>query len=127
MPPAATAPSATACRRRRRQLADQADCVSTPAEYVEAFKAREPRCVSPDLFGRVASGSSVEEAAFSSPYTSEKLAYFWSGADVLAKYMRIGYPRVRWQAADGASRQRRQYRGTSICCVQSADARMCVV
>lgn len=71
----------------------QDDCIATPAEYVAAFAARAPRCVSSDLVGRVSSGASVAAAQLSD--ASSRLSYFFSGSDVLAKYLRIGYPQVR--------------------------------
>ncbi len=76
-----------------RDLDKQDNCIATPAEYVAAFAARAPRCVSDNLVGHVSKGKSVANAAFTDATT--RMSYFWSGADVLAKYMRIGYPKVR--------------------------------
>ena len=47
----------------KQQLLNQYDCVTTPAEFIAAFKANTPRCVSEDLVGRLSSGVSVEQAA----------------------------------------------------------------
>lgn len=73
-------------------LGEQAECVQTPAEYVAAFEARAPRCVSPGLVGRVISARNASALGEDS---AAKLAYFWSNSDVLAKYLRIGYPEVQ--------------------------------
>lgn len=80
-----------------RELDNQFDCVATPAEYLQAFEARAPRCVSDELYGRVSMGPT--EADVKGADTTNVLAHFWSGPDVLAKYLRVGYPEV------GAGRQ----------------------
>lgn len=54
---------------------------------------RQTRCVSPNLFSRLTSGDNVA-AAKAGLGLDQRLAYFWSGSDVLAKYARIGYPQV---------------------------------
>ncbi|KAL4419584.1 hypothetical protein ABPG77_004833 [Micractinium sp. CCAP 211/92] len=68
-------------------------CVQTPTEYLAAFEARQTRCVSPNLFSRLTSGDNVA-AAKAGLGLDQRLAYFWSGSDVLAKYARIGYPQT---------------------------------
>lgn len=68
-------------------------CVSTPDEFIQAFNARAPVCVSDELVGRIDSGSSVDEAL--SIHYEMRVASFFSGSDVLEKYLRMGYPEVR--------------------------------
>ena len=84
-PPAQELPS----EQILKDLAQQRECVKTPAEFVAAFAKRENRCVDPDLIGRTASGDTVAKAALDVSY---KAAFFWSGNDALQKYMRIGFP-----------------------------------
>ncbi|PSC74537.1 protocadherin-related 15 [Micractinium conductrix] len=78
----------------QEEVANQGKCVETPQEYIAAFEAEAPRCVSPCLFGRITHGATVEEALPTSSMFSVKVAYYVSGSDVLAKYLRIGYPDV---------------------------------
>lgn len=86
--PPITPPLPTPCR----VLATEAiDCVSTPQEFKEAFERRQKRCVSPQLVGRVIS---ARNASGLREDTEQKLAYFWSASDALAKYLSIGYPEV---------------------------------
>ncbi|KAL4444284.1 hypothetical protein ABPG75_012021 [Micractinium tetrahymenae] len=76
------------------EIQQQGACVSTPVEYVEAFEKQQPRCVSPDLFGRISNGRNAAAAALSDDALSGRLANFWSGQDVLEKYLRFGYPEI---------------------------------
>eukprot|EP00890_Picochlorum_soloecismus_P005987 jgi/Picsp_1/638/NSC_00634-R1_---NA--- len=62
-------------------IQDQKKCVETPTE----FAAREPRCVSDNLIGRVFSGTSASNV-------NSKPATFYSGSDALEIYLRNGYP-----------------------------------
>ncbi len=94
---AATAAAAAAAEpfllpRPCRVLVTEAnDCVTTPLEFKEAFERRQKRCVSPQLVGRVIS---ARNASGLREDTEQKLAYFWSASDALAKYLSIGYPEV---------------------------------
>lgn len=72
--------------------AEANDCISTPLEFKRAFEQRQPRCVSSELVGRVVSARNV--SGLRGEDTEQKLAYFWSASDALAKYLTIGYPEV---------------------------------
>lgn len=79
-------------RRCRVLVAEANDCISTPLEFKRAFEQRQPRCVSSELVGRVVSARNV--SGLRGEDTEQKLAYFWSASDALAKYLTIGYPEV---------------------------------
>ncbi len=68
---------------------EQKECVQTPEEFVTAFEAREARCVSDNLVGRIFSGSSVDGVYLQ---VDSKPATFYSGNDALEAYLRVGYP-----------------------------------
>lgn len=70
-------------------IEDQKRCVSTPKEFVAAFEAREPRCVSDNLIGRVFSGTNASTVYLQ---VNSKPATFYSGRDALEMYLRNGYP-----------------------------------
>jgi hypothetical protein len=74
------------------------DCVLTVDEFVTAFEARDPRCVAPDLLATVSMGPSAAEAGLAD--ATQSLAYFFSGPDVLAKYLRMSYPEVSGEGED---------------------------
>lgn len=76
-----------------KEMLNQYDCVTTPAEFVAAFNANTPRCVSDDLVARLSSGPDVATARNRSLTTNVKAANFYSGSDALAKYLRIGFPK----------------------------------
>lgn len=76
-------------------LKGQAECVTTPAEYITAFAARAARCVDPDLVGRIVQGrpgGTVNDTITLN--VSYKLSNFWAGADTLEATMRIGFPQA---------------------------------
>lgn len=79
-------------RRCRVLVAEANDCIATPLEFKRAFEQRQPRCVSSELVGRVVSARNV--SGLRGEDTEQKLAYFWSASDALAKYLTIGYPEV---------------------------------
>ncbi len=87
------------CEGLCRQLNET--CIKTPAEFVAAFQAREPRCVSDTLYGRLASASSLSSSFANITKADFKLAFFISGQDVLEKYIRIGYPQARGEGVAG--------------------------
>lgn len=64
----------------RRQLKAQADCVATPAEFKAAFEARQARCVSPDLVGRVISARSVDKLGDDTEQKLVRAQWLASGA-----------------------------------------------
>jgi hypothetical protein len=68
------------------------DCVKTPAEYVQAFKNRESRCVSKDLVGRITQGFNPATGRGFPIDVSKRAAYFFAGSDALAKFLVIGFP-----------------------------------
>jgi len=70
-------------------IEEQKRCVETPQEFAEAFETRQPRCVSPNLIGRVFSGSSASDVYMQ---VNSKPATFYSGNDALEEYLRTGYP-----------------------------------
>lgn len=75
-------------------LLKQYKCVTTPAQWVEAFKKNAFTCVSEDLVARLANSdvNAVETRNRLLSGTSSKPANFWSGADALAKYLRVSFP-----------------------------------
>lgn len=75
-------------------LLNQFKCVQTPAQWVEAFKKNSFTCVSEDLVGRLANSDvNVDETRNRLlSGTASKAANFWSGADALAKYLRVSFP-----------------------------------
>jgi hypothetical protein len=77
-----------------KEMLNQYDCVTTPAEFIAAFNANTPRCVSDDLVGRLSSGADVMTARNKSLTADRRAANLWSGSDALAKYLRIGFPKV---------------------------------
>ena len=61
----------------------------TPAEYIAAFNARDlGRCVDEDLFGRLGQDPNATLSTTRTLALNERPAYFWTGADGLAKYLR---------------------------------------
>ena len=78
-----------------RDLLAQYKCVTTPAQFISAFKANTlaGSCVSEDLVARLQDGP--DAAASLSRLrggTAGKALNFWSGADSLAKYLAISFP-----------------------------------
>ena len=80
------------------------NCVKTPAEYVEAFRNRESRCVSKDLIGRISQGFHPATNSSFPLDVSKRAAYFFAGSDALAKFMRIGFPLAVGDFVDPLSR-----------------------
>jgi hypothetical protein len=61
----------------------------TPAEYIAAFNARDlGRCVDEDLFGRLGTDRNATVSTSNTLSLDKRPAYFWTGADGLAKYLR---------------------------------------
>ena len=66
----------------------------TTTTNTTAFLARELRCVDADLFGRIASNQDPALSRFIAFNQTTRPVGFWTGADGLAKYLRIGQPAV---------------------------------
>lgn len=68
-------------------------CIKTPAEYMAAFHARDiGRCVDADLFARLANNANATTSQTAATTFSNRPAFFWTGNDGLAKYLRYGAP-----------------------------------
>ncbi len=67
-------------------------CVKTPAEYVEAFAKRQPRCVSNDLISRISQGYNPSTKLGFPLDVSKRAANFFTGSDALEKFLLIGFP-----------------------------------
>ena len=76
-------------------LLKQYKCVTTPAEFIAAFKANALTCASDDLVARLQPDSTAAGALASlKARTSQRAASLWSGADALAKYVSISFPQA---------------------------------
>jgi hypothetical protein len=74
-------------------LLKQYKCVTTPEEFIAAFKKNALTCVSDDLVARLSNGPDETEALRRLLVgTDAKAASFFSGADALAKYLRFSFP-----------------------------------
>jgi hypothetical protein len=78
-----------------RDLLQQYKCVTTPAEFVAAFKANALTCSSDDLVARLSSSNTTAFALSSFlERPSQRALSLWSGADALAKYVRTSFPQA---------------------------------
>jgi hypothetical protein len=76
-------------RERDRSPPPPLSLSQTPAEYIAAFNARDlGRCVDEDLFGRLGQDPNATLSTTRTLALNERPAYFWTGADGLAKYLR---------------------------------------
>jgi len=76
-------------------LLRQYKCVTTPAEFVAAFKANALTCASDDLVARLSNaGNAAAALSKMLARTSQRAMNLWSGADALAKYISISFPQA---------------------------------